>query len=118
MRRWVDWVKKDPQPISLHDRLCLEQRDASYAATAELALDLMAPHSMLPGNSGIYQETAFSLPLEWQFASRHHTVLVDRWAPALADLPYNPPLTKRERLLRAGGTVRRRARRVLARMDR
>lgn len=118
LAHWVDWVRQDPQPISLHDRYCLEQTSCCYAATTELALDLLGAHSTLPGNSMAYLEAALSLPLEWRMASRHHTDLVARWAPQIADVPYNPPATKIDKMRRVGGAVRRRVRAAAVRFAR
>lgn len=118
LAEWVDWVRRDPQPVSLHDRFCFEQRNTCYAALAELALDLTGVHSMVPGNSGAYLQAALSLPLDWRMASRHHTELVRRWAPPIADLPYNPPRRGLDKARRIGGAARRRARGALSRIGR
>lgn len=115
LRTWVGTVRADPQTLGLHDRFWYDQKCASYAAVSETALDLLAPHSVLPGNSVTYQELALSLPWSWRRTSRHHTELVSRWAPAIADVPYNPPRRRVERLSRIPGAVRRRARSFAAR---
>ncbi|HSP60029.1 MAG TPA: hypothetical protein VLO09_03125 [Ornithinimicrobium sp.] len=118
LAEWVRTVRADPQGMSVHDRFWLDQKCASYAATTELALDLVGVHSVLPGNSADYQAAALSLPWTWRRASRHHTELVARWAPQIADIPYNPPLTRVDRWRRLGGTARRRGRSLAARLRR
>lgn len=114
LARWVAWARSDPQPMTLHDRFCIEQMLCSYTAVTETALDLLAPHSVMPGNSTAYQEAALSLPLSWRKTDRHHAELVARWAPAIADVPYNPPRTAREKIRRIPAALRRRARGVAA----
>lgn len=108
LARWVEWVRADPQPVSPHDRFCLEQMLASYTAVTETALDLLAPRSVMPGNSIAFQEAALSLPLGWRKASRHHTELVSRWAPAIASIPFNPRRTAREKVRRIPAALARR----------
>ncbi len=108
LAEWVALVRDDPQPLSTHDRFWLDQKCASYAATTELALDLMGAHSVLPGNSTAYQELMLSLPWSWRRQSLHHKLLISRWAPAIADVPYNPPRKGMDKLARIPGALRRR----------
>lgn len=111
---WVRGVHADPQTLRWDHRFWFDQKCASYAAVSETALDLFAPHSVMPGNSVRYQELALSLPWVWRRESRHHRELVARWAPEIADVPYNPPRGLTSRAARIPGALQRRVRTLAA----
>lgn len=109
LQAWLDWVEQDPQPITWQNRFDLEQGTGTWAATSDVALDLTHGHGINLGNSTAYQSAAFTLPEDYRTRSGHHSDLIARMAPALLDLPVNPPENRWLQPRRIPPAIRRRA---------
>lgn len=109
LEAYLRWLEQDPQPVAWQHRFDLEQGTGAWAATSDVALDLTDGHGINLGNSTAYQSAAFSLPEAYRARSGHHADLIARMAPALLDLPVNPPENRWLQPGRIPPALRRRA---------
>lgn len=109
LEAYLRWIEENPQPITWQNRFDLEQGTGTWAATSDVALDLTDGHGINLGNSTAYQSAAFTLPEDYRTRSGHHADLIGRMAPALLDLPVNPPENRWLQPGRIPAALRRRA---------
>lgn len=113
LQAYWEWRNQDPQRVPSDYRFDLEQGNCCWAATSDVALDLLACKPMEPGNSYAYQDAALSLPSDYRQRSQHHIDLIERMSPDLVSVPFNPPEAKWRNPARVRAAVARRALRLL-----
>jgi hypothetical protein len=88
---FLAWLRANPEAgLDWRDRMYMEQTVAGWLASAAQALDLFSPELAYPGNSHELLSVLLSIDPEARRASRHHVDLIERLAPPLAVVPFNP----------------------------
>ena len=89
---WATWAAEHPWPgIDWRDRFYLEQRVGGWLAALEQALDVAAPERVHLASCDALLGALLSIPPEERVGSAHHEALIERMAPDLLELPFNPP---------------------------
>jgi len=96
---WARWLVDHPEPVDWRDRFYFDVRVGGWLAANEQALDLVRPRRIHVANDLGVLNDLLCVPVEHRRASRHHVDLIRRMAPAIADVPFNPPDTQRSRLV-------------------
>jgi hypothetical protein len=92
LKEWVEWTKQNSDPaIDWRDRFFIEQRLAGWLSAIEQSLDLVNPVRFFPANSGRVLALLLRMPPENRVAAQTHVDIIERLAPRLNKLPYNPP---------------------------
>jgi len=87
---WMQWVRDTPQDLEYSDRLYIEQRLAGWLSSAEQAGDLTGRVRICPANCAQLLASFLTLPVDVRARGAHHTQLIERMAPELAAVPFNP----------------------------
>jgi hypothetical protein len=97
-REWSRWARATPHELDRGDRLYIEQRMAGWLSSAEQAGDVTGRARIYPANCGRLLSTILTLPEDVRARGAHQTELIERMAPRLSRLPFNPvPLRQRAR---------------------
>ena len=95
---WRRWVQGTPHELDSGDRLYIEQRLAGWLSSAEQAFDITGRVRIYPANCGRLLAGLLTLPVEVRARGAHQIELIERMAPQLSTLPFNPrPLGDRIR---------------------
>jgi len=99
LRAWAEWIVAHPEPVDWRDRFFFDVRAGGWLSANEQAIDLVEPlHVHVANDLGLLVDL-LCLPQDRRAATRHHVDLIRRMAPAIADVPFNPPDTQRSRLV-------------------
>jgi hypothetical protein len=97
-REWDTWARNTPHDLDHGDRLYIEQRLAGWLASAEQAADVNGRARVYPANCGRLLAAFLTLPDDVRARGLHQTRLIERMAPPLSRLPFNPvPMRQRVR---------------------
>jgi hypothetical protein len=92
LERYLDWSNRNACPgLDWRDRLFMEQTVAGWLASAAQGLDLFSPELAFPANSRELLSMLLSIDPALRRQSKHHIDLIERMAPRLAGIPFNPP---------------------------
>jgi hypothetical protein len=92
LERYLEWSNQNPCPgLDWRDRLFMEQTVAGWLASAAQGLDLFSPELAYPANSHQLLSTLLSIDPALRRESKHHVDLIERMAPMLVGIPFNPP---------------------------
>lgn len=92
---YIDWVneylKLFPEDIDLRDRFYLEQRLRGWLSPLQQGLDLVLGERIHLYNSQMFICALLCLPEKKRRRKNFVKELIDRMAPELNNIPYNPP---------------------------
>lgn len=91
LREWVAWTEETPHAhLNWLDRLYLEQRLGGWLSSVEQSLDLIDAERFYAANSHMFFAYVLQVPYAKRRVAQHHVDLIQRMAPELLQVPFNP----------------------------